>query len=141
VPDDRAIDTLNRLLVAEYGSILPHLRQSDPFVSLSAADEAAVVDGLVRDNDMHEKALVALVLDLRGKPAPVRYDIDTTGYHYLSLEHLIPIIVEDVRGLVAAYSSAGSTGNSRADRLIAMHLADYESRLNVLQPRAAGGVA
>ena len=35
------IDTLNTLLAAEYASILPRLRQTDPFVTLDAAEEQA----------------------------------------------------------------------------------------------------
>lgn len=139
--NQRAIDTLNELLVSEYVSILPRLRESDPFVSISTADEAIVIDALIRDNAAHEKALVALVMDLRGAPAPVRYAMDATSYHYLSLEHLLPLIVDDVRGLVAAYSAAAATGNERADRLIATHLADYESNLSALELSAAGNAA
>ncbi|MCB9852040.1 MAG: hypothetical protein H6819_03005 [Phycisphaerales bacterium] len=129
----RVVETLNQLLAAEYASILPRLRQSDPFVSLAAAEDRDTAYGLVQDSERHEKALTDLIMSLRGAPVPVSYDIDTTSYHYVTLEYLMPQIIQGVQSLIAAYSSAGSTNQREADALIARHLGDYQSRLASLE--------
>lgn len=131
--NEHAIDTLNALLAAEYASILPRLRQSDPFVSLSATDDRVTAYGLVNDSQRHEQALADLIMDLRGAPVPPSYDIDTTSYHYVTLEYLVPQIIQSVQQLIAAYTAAGTTHNRPADALISRHLSDYQSRLASLE--------
>ncbi|HPF38490.1 MAG TPA: hypothetical protein P5081_14380 [Phycisphaerae bacterium] len=135
------IDTLNTLLAAEYASILPRLRQTDPFVTLDAAEDRETAYGLVQDSERHERALVDLVMDLRGAPAPVAYDIDTTSYHYVTLEYLMPQIIQSVRTLIATYNAAGTTGLRRADALISQHVIDYDARLKALEKMHANLVA
>ena len=130
---ERVVDTLNNLLAAEYASILPRLRQSDPFVSLSAAADRTEAQGLMQDNQRHEGELSNLIMDLRGAPVPPAYDIDTTGYHYVTLEYLVPQIIQSVQSLIASYTSAGSTGHAKADALISRNLDDYQRRLKSLE--------
>jgi len=125
--------TLNKLLAAEYASMLPRLRQSDLFVALRAANERSLVEGFVRDNEKHERLLFGLIAELRGAPAPAQYNIDMAAYHYLDIAHLMPIIIESIRELIGAYSSAGGTGHARADAMIASHLSDYQDRLKKLE--------
>lgn len=129
----RVVDTLNALLAAEYASILPRIRQSDPFVSLSAADDRAAAQSLMQQNERHEGELSKLIMELRGSPVSPAFDIDTTSYHYVTLEYLVPQIIQSVQGLIAAYTAAGATGHTKADALITQNLADYQRQLKPLE--------
>ena len=116
--------------------------------SLGSEDKRQISnDSVPRSNsssihsERHERALVDLVMDLRGAPAPVAYDIDTTSYHYVTLEYLMPQIIQSVRTLIATYNAAGTTGLRRADALISQHVIDYNARLKALEKMHANLVA
>lgn len=139
--NEHAIETLNNLLAAEYASILPRLRHSDPFVSLSATDDRDAAYALVKDSERHEQALNDLIMELRGAPVPASYDIDTTSYHYVTLEYLVPQILQSVHLLIDRYAGAGTTGNRRADALVGRHLADFQTHLKALEKMHSNLVA
>lgn len=131
--NEHAIEILNNLLAAEYASLLPRLRQSNPFVTLAATEDREAVDRLIKDSERHERDLADLIMDLRGAPVPISYDIDTTSFHYITLEYLVPQILQNVHLLIDRYAGAGTTGNRQADALIGRHLADYQTHLKALE--------
>lgn len=130
---DHAIDTLNRLLDAEYSSLVHRLGESNPFVTWPAAADRAVVEKIVADVRRHQHELVEMILSLRGAPVPLRYPTALSGMHYLKLSFLMPQVLASMRELVKTYESAGSTGRPQADALIARILADHKRYLAELE--------
>jgi len=144
MPDQNAknaVDTLNDLLEEECRSLIPRLGEAAPFVTLQAADDQALIRRMLADAQTHQRELTQLILSLRGAPNPPRYDAETGGLHYVKLSYLIPEVIDSVRRLIAAYESAGPTGSTEADALIARHLKAYQQHLAHLEKLHTGGAA
>ncbi len=133
-----AVDMLNDLLGAEFVSLIPRLGEASPFVTWPATEDQALIRRMLADAQTHQRELTKLILKLRGSPNPPRYDADTGGLHYVKLSHLMPEVIESVRRLVAAYGSAGATGSTDADTLIAQHLKTYQQHLAHLEKPHTG---
>lgn len=127
------VDVLNRLLAAEYESLVPRLAQSDPFVSMPTAGDRAMLERMAKNARAHERDLIELILRLRGAPVPRRFATRSGGVHYVGLSHLIPALIEDLRRLVATYESAGMTGAAEADTLIGRIGAEHRRHLSTLE--------
>ena len=127
-----AVDKLNRLLAAEYASLVHRLAEADPYVAWTSADDRALVERMAADEKAHIQALSDLIFDLRGAPVPPSYPTEVSGIHYLQLDYLMPQIIAGKRRLVAAYEAAGATGDARADGLVRRHLADHQRHLSEL---------
>ncbi len=131
--NEQAVVVLNRLLAAEFESVVPRLAQAGPYVSLSTTNDRAEIDAILRDIQTHKRELTELILKLRGSPAPRRYATDTGGMHYVKLSHLMYEVIAGLRELIALYeSSAGTTNNSEADALISRILDRYRKHLSTL---------
>lgn len=102
---DRAVRSLNRLLSAEQESLIPHLSESFPFVSWAGADEALVLEDVVREQLEHIEWMIETILAAGGAPAPRRPAMALASVHYCDVESLVPRIVEDKRKLIGLYES------------------------------------
>lgn len=131
--DQVAINTLNKLLSAEYESLIPRLREADPFVSWPAADDRALVEQMLADVEAHERDLTEMIIRLRGMPLPPRYSAETSSVHYIKLDYLMPAVIDSVRRLIVTYESTGATGHAETDALIARNLANYQNHLSMLE--------
>lgn len=130
---ERAVDTLNRLLAAEYGSLVRRLAEADPFVTWPAAEDKAEVKRMQADIDRHERDLAQVIIKLRGAPVTAGYPTSVGGVHYLKLSFLMPQVIANVRDLIRAYEQAGTTGDREADALISRNLEDHKRHLANLQ--------
>ncbi|MBN2562995.1 MAG: hypothetical protein JXQ75_18890 [Phycisphaerae bacterium] len=133
MPDEQAIDVLNRLLEAEFASLVPRLGEANPFVSWPEAEGRTVIERLVADSEAHRGDLAGMILRLRGAPVSPRRSMTWGSVHYMKLAHLVPDIVAAVRELIEAYESAGPTGNEGAAALVAGILADHKRQLAELE--------
>ena len=130
---ERAVQTLNRLLAAEYGNLVQRLAEADPFVTWPAAEDSAEVRRMCEDSKRHQGELIQAIIRLRGAPVPPTYPTSVGGVHYLTLSVLMPQVIAGVRELVKTYEQAGTTGDREADGLIARILADHQRHLASLQ--------
>lgn len=130
---ERSVDTLNRLLAAEQGSLVRRLAEADPFVTWRAADDKAEIRRMIADIERHERDLARMILKLRGAPIPPTYPTSAGGVHYLKLSYLMPQVIANVRQIIRAYEEAGTTGDREADALIARHLEDHKRHLANVQ--------
>ena len=80
---------LNDLLSAEAMSLVPQLKRMTVFVSWASANEADMVDDMVREEQQHEQWLVDAILDLEGYPNPISPSVAAGGIHYLELRTLL----------------------------------------------------
>lgn len=130
---ERAAQTLNRLLAAEYGNLVQRLAEADPFVTWPAAEDRAEVRRMCDDSKRHQGELIQAIIRLRGAPVPPTYATSVGGVHYLKLSFLMPQVIAGVRDLVRTYEQAGTTGDREADGLVARILADHQRHLAGLQ--------
>lgn len=130
---ERAIDTLNRLLAAEYGNLARRLSEADPYVTWPAAEDRAAIQRILADVDRHVAGLARRIIDLRGAPVPPTYPTASGGVHYLKLSFLMPQVIADVKDLVRLYESTGTTGDREADALLVRNLEDHRRHLAELQ--------
>lgn len=130
---ERAVQTLNRLLEAEYGSIVHRLAEADPFVTSAAADDQAAVRPMIAELNRHQRELTAMILKLRGAPVPPRYPTALGGVNYLSLTFLMPQVIAGTAKLVQTYQREGTTGHPESDELIGRILQDHKRHLEELK--------
>ncbi len=134
--NDQAVDVLNRLLQAEYHSLVPRLAEVRPFVDWDDAELRALVERLTADAETHIRDIAEAIIQLRGAPVTPRRCIMSTGMHYIQLEIIIPDVIADIRKMIDTYKAVGQTGNADADTLIANILADHKQHLADLEKRA-----
>lgn len=127
------IDTLNSLLAVEYSNPLGRLRETGVFVSIGSSADRAAVNRLLDEIATHEQKLASVILSHRGTPVQRRIDISTGGFHYLTIESIMPTIIKSVRTLIRAYQHAGVTSDATADSMIGHHLSNYQATLETLE--------
>lgn len=135
-----AVEKLNRLLRAEYASLVHRLGEADPYVSWTSAADRALIERMVADERDHARELTNMILELRGAPAPPTFDTASAGAHFLQLDYLMPQVIASKRRLVVLYESTGPTGDPRADALVARILAEHRRHCEELV-RLRGGVS
>jgi len=132
--NERAVEILNRLLAAEYESIVPRLAEADPYVSLASSEDDAEIRGIGSDVKAHQRDLVQMIVKLRGAPMPPRYSTASGGVHYVRLSHLMPSVITNIRQLISIYeSAAGATGHPDANLLVGAILDNYRRHLATLE--------
>lgn len=127
-----AVRALNRLLQAEYASVLRRLGESTPFISWASADESQALADMIQQESEHIERLISAILDLRGVPAPRRVDTSSAEIHYCELHSLIPRILADKQHLIGCYEQAladlkGSPAASVAGRILTRHRQHLEA--------------
>ncbi|HRX84459.1 MAG TPA: hypothetical protein P5572_05505 [Phycisphaerae bacterium] len=104
----RVIAAVNSLLADETGSIMERLREAEPYIPATAADEAFAVQELVDEDARHAEQLVHLLDRLRATPGPRCVNIDTGDLHYNRLHALLPRLIADQQRLISRYEAAQS---------------------------------
>ncbi len=130
---DRAVDILNRLLIAEYGNLIRRLAEASPYVSWRSATDQAAIRRMLSDTEHHERDLERMIVKLRGAPPPRTCPTAVGGYHFLKLSYLMPQVIAGARELVRLYESTGTTGDAEADALVARNLEDHKRHLRELE--------
>ncbi len=136
----RIVDILNDLLAMETGSYAARLRDAGHYVSWPAAGKMGALRAIVEEDAGHERWLTEEIRRLSGSPRPRALGIRTAGDHYVDAQHLLPKIVADERGLVAAYRRAQGlipAGAWITVRLLTGISARHEAHLNKLGEGAA----
>lgn len=106
--NERAIRILNALLERESRSVLPRIREANPFVTWASAAERRMIDDMIREETEHRAWLVDAIRDLGGEPLPVSADIASTNIHFLDLSYVLPTVLEDRTRVLTAYETAAS---------------------------------
>ena len=132
------IDRLNDLLEVEARSVLQRVREAQPFVDWADADAVPVLERIVADEFEHQRRLAEAIVRLGGVPRPPILDMRTAGFHYLSARYLLPKVIEDQRGRIAAYGQAVAEVSSagEASALLNDILARHQAQLQQLETLA-----
>ena len=132
---EQQVDLLNALLDAETRSLLARLGEAAPFVSWTAADEQALVEDLVEEQQQLKAALAECILSLAGSPTAGGADLTMGDLHYVELHHLMPRLVADQDRLVRACEVAAERVDADCDagRLIGETRQTHEQHLDRLR--------
>jgi len=133
--DEDVIGLLNDLLELESRSLVTRLGEARPFVGWAGAEDGPVLQQIIEQEADHQRRLVAAIEALDGVPRPARNDTLSAGLHYLSVQYLLPQIVEEKQRLIAAYrQSADKTpADGPAAAVVADILARHQAHLERLQ--------
>ncbi|MCE9592202.1 MAG: hypothetical protein K8S99_16985 [Planctomycetes bacterium] len=99
-------DELNVLLTTETRSLVRHLNEARPYLTPRTFPIWKKIEGMMHDNDIHAAHLNTLLEGVRITPRPVSYNSEVASYHFLTLDSLIPLLIEEKQSQVAAYQRA-----------------------------------
>ena len=100
------VAVLNELLQAESGGLGLRLGETQPFAARVSAEQLAAVRGCAGEAHEHIAWLSELIVSLRGVPALRPPDASTTDLHYLSVEVLLPPLIDNCQKLIESYAAA-----------------------------------
>ncbi len=137
-------ENLNILYQAEYASLIPRLAESTVFVSWASADEAAVLEDILCEENEHSAWLVEELARVGESPVPPPPDAGTTNLHFLQLDFVMPQVINDLKGRLALYSrvspqlSQYPEASLAARKIAARHQAHLEALQKMAEGLAAG---
>ena len=128
------IAILNVLLSLEQCSLARRLLEATVSVSSSFVKALNLVQRMSHASREHGAALVKLILDLGGVPAPRRYPIATADLHFQNLQFVMPRLVVDLKAIVRGYTLAAQrlSDEPRALALVTRNLQQHQQDLRSL---------
>ncbi|MGB0714934.1 MAG: hypothetical protein ACPGXK_03595 [Phycisphaerae bacterium] len=134
-----AIAILNELLALEQGQLALRLAESGTFISKAGVDKARILRDLESKAHQHGARISKTVLRLEGSPGMRVGDINTAHVHFQQIRIAWPLLVEDMRKLVAAYRSGAEklVATPAAARTVGEILAEHEASLQTLEAALA----
>ena len=138
--DQRIIDVLNELLGAEQSYLLPRLAESGIFVTQPSTNDHVVIERMMGANAQRREALVSLIIESGGAPAPRETDLESADLHFQQLDLLLPRLLESTRAVAAKYDRAAGrvAAQMSAASLIAQHNAEHKTDIASLESMVAG---
>jgi len=132
------VNTIDKLLAAETGSLMHRLREVEAYVPAGAAEAALAVAELVAEDARHAQKLVELLDQLDATPGPRCVEIASGDLHFNRIHTLIPRLIADQKRLVAVYTWAQAevSGDARAADAVSQLLASHRTHLKKLEELA-----
>lgn len=142
---DRALaDKLSLLLATETRSLARHLSEATPYLTLPTYAIWVSLKHLSDKATDHAKRLSALFNFLGISPRASAYSPDVANYHYVGLDRLLPVLIEEKERQVKAYEQAialAATSPKVKELLVELekenlvHLGQLQAALARLVPR------
>lgn len=104
--DQQILTVLHELLRAERQSLLHRVSEAELFVPPGGARLGRLIDDLAAQQRANLGELTELVVALSGSDPPQARDPSTGSLHYLGLDYVVPLLLQDVAALAAAYRRA-----------------------------------
>lgn len=92
---------LKHLLAREISSLLHYLSGAWPWTSTQERAAVQTMERLIADERAAHLKLVAALRRARLTPPGARYSMDFSHLHYVGLDHLLPMLVEEQKDMVA----------------------------------------
>jgi hypothetical protein len=130
------VDVLSALLQREQANIFHFATESDPYVNRAAAELRRPLREMVASTLRREGELIALLAELGTTPRPPRLDSETQYLAYLSVDFLVPKLIEAKQHSVALYEqtlAAVGAADPMIAELLNAHLAEHRGELSVLK--------
>jgi len=128
----KELDRMSRL---ERRSLVPRLAECWVTLSWSSTEENNVLQRMVQQCAEHVAWLADLMIEMGEFPSPCTAEVDTTGWHYLDLNYLMPQLLQDKQNLIACYEEITSRWlpNDKASSLVKKIVASHKTHLEELQ--------
>ena len=129
------VEVLNELLQAESSGLGLRLGETQPFAARVSTEQLAAVRGCAGEAHEHIAWLSELIVALRGVPALRAPDASTTDLHYLSVEVLLPRLIDNCQRMIDGYAAAAGrvAGNLAAAELVNRIRARHERHLQAMK--------
>jgi hypothetical protein len=95
------IDILNRVLVVHNRSLPRYLRDAAPYFKFGEAHQAEVLEAIARDQEQIVDRLGGFINDSGGTFELGEYPMPFTGYHDVSFDWLLPVMIDRQQRLIA----------------------------------------
>lgn len=99
-------DELSALLAHDSRSILRRLDELTPYLTPASVPAWTRLRRLSHDADLRADRLTAILNGLGLHPSTANYPIETAGMHFLRIDALMPLIIDEKKRLIAAYDRA-----------------------------------
>lgn len=143
---DRVLaEKLSTLLATETRSLALHLAEASPYLTLPTYAIWVSLKHLSDKAKDHAQRLSSLFEFLGITPRASAYNPDVANYHYVGLDRLLPVLIEEKERQVKAYEQAirmAATYPKVKDILVALekenlvHLGQLQTALAKLVPRS-----
>jgi hypothetical protein len=138
------VDTLNSLLEAEISSIFRFMGEGSPYLNRASGEIRRPLQQMVTSNERHCKELYLLIDDLGGIPHDRAIQPDEQYLAYLSLQFLMPKLLEAKKLTIRRYENAlKAIGTAPGDvsSVLQSHLAEHRLELQSLEKAAEHALA
>lgn len=99
-------EDLNGLLAAESRGLAHHLHTATPYLNADTYRAWRDVKRMLETSGAHARRLSGQLESLELPERPASFAATVANYHYSDLVHLLPLLIEEKRRLVAAYERA-----------------------------------
>jgi len=126
---------LNQLLATETRSLVRHLDEAKPYLSPKTYKAWHGVQKMSHASEEHAHRLVELFDAIERTPKAIAYPAEVANYHFLTLESMLPLLIDQKTGQIAAYRRAieHAAGDPRVDDELAALLAENVRQLGELE--------
>lgn len=133
-------DELNRLLATETRSLVRHLDEAKPYLTPKTYRIWNQVEAMSHASAEHSQRLSALFEALEMVPRPIGYPAEVANYHFLTLSSLLPLLIQEKRKQIEAYSRAidHAAGDPRVHDELAALLTENREQLRSLEASESG---
>jgi len=134
---------LNNLLTIERRSLVHHLDEAKPYLTAKTFRIWSEIGRLAQSSQEHAGRLSALLDRFELPERPTSYSSQVARFHYLTVESLLPRIINEKQRQITAYHRViEHAGNEQAVRAVLEALLadnrDQLDRLRVLEANLAG---
>lgn len=127
---------IDRLLAAETYSLAGHADDARPFVDAASFRQWDAIRRDARAARTHSAQLIDAIESLGQMPQPAVFPIDVAGAHYVSLDTLLPLMIDEKRRLVALYEEALAAAAGRPDVVATLREIHADHRKGLADLRA-----
>jgi hypothetical protein len=132
-------DKLSELLATETRSLARHMAEASPYLNLPTYAIWMSLKHLTGKAQDHARRLSDLFNYLGLTPKAVSFDANVANYHYMGLDRLLPVLIEEKQRQVKAYEQAiamAATLPHVKDELVSLEKENLEHLAQLVAARA-----
>jgi len=128
-------EELSGVLATERRGLLRHIAVATPYITARTYKLFQQVKHIAHDSVEHTQRLTDLMQGLELEPTAVPFQQDVANFHFVTLESVLPLLIEEKQSQIDAYERAighlGDLPEARAE--LESLLADNREHLKQLQ--------
>ena len=130
---------INELVAIEVHGWTRHLSDTKPYLSPKTYPEWAHIQQTARISHDHEQRLAGLIQELGVSLCPSTYESNVAHYHYIDLQAILGMLIQEKRRQIAGYERAISHAgdNAAAVEVLQDLLGDVQGQYELLKASLA----